>query len=92
MIITSLKVPEINETLQSVRKMSRVTSIDPSLFMVFPIPLLLSFLPFMTSHGSFFRTLCRVKIHENFILPQHISKISFRVCLFSLAIKFDEIA
>ena len=39
------------------KKMSRVTSIDPFLFKGFLFSLLLSYLPFMTSHGSFLQSL-----------------------------------
>ena len=48
-------------------KMSQVTSIDSYLFKVFrfPFPLLLSHPSFfMTSHGKFFRTLCRASIYS----------------------------
>ena len=48
----TVKVEKIDKVAE---KMSRVTSIDLSLFKGFPFPLLLSPLPFMTSHGSFFR-------------------------------------
>ena len=44
--------------LEVSEKMSRVTSIDLSLFKGFPFPLLFSSLHFMTSHGWFFLTLC----------------------------------
>ena len=42
--------------------MNRVRSIDTSPLKGFPFQLLLSSRPFMTSHGSFFLTLCRVSL------------------------------